>query len=72
MSNILDKIIIKIKKELNNHDRIDEITKYMIEPIVYKCIQSLYPYFIIFIGILTLLLILLFAILLLSIKICYK
>jgi len=72
MSTILDKMIIKIKKELNNQDRIDEITKYIIEPLVYKCIRSLYPYFLIFIGIMVLLLILIFVILLLSIKICYK
>ena len=69
---VVDKLINKIKNELNKEDRLDEINKNIIEPVIYNCIKSLYPYFMIFICIITLLFILIIMILVLNIKICYK
>ena len=69
---IIDKLIKKLKNELNKQDKLDEINKSIIEPIVLNCIKPLYPYFMIFLFIITLLFVLIISILFLNIKICYK
>jgi len=40
---IIDKILNKLKTELNKPEKLDEITQSIIEPIVLNCIKSLYP-----------------------------
>jgi hypothetical protein len=69
---IIDKILYKLKTELNKPEKLDEITQSIIEPIVLNCIKSLYPYFMMFLFIIILLFVLIFSILFLNIKICYK
>ena len=69
---LVDKIIKKIEIELNKENRIEYINKNIIEPIIYNCIKSLYPYIMILMCIITILFILILSILIISIKTCYK
>jgi hypothetical protein len=69
---LINKIFKKIISELEKEDRLDKISSTIFEPIVYRCIQSLYPYFIFGGVVIIILFILIISILFLNIKICYK
>ena len=65
---ILDNVIIEVNKEEN----INSIKKYIIEPIIHNTVYQMYPYIIIFIITMIVLLLLVFSILFLNIRACYK
>ena len=65
---ILDNVIIEVNKEEN----INKIKKNIIEPIIHNTVYQMYPYIIIFIITMIVLLLLVFSILFLNIRACYK
>ena len=65
---ILDNFIIEVNKEEN----INKIKKNIIEPIIHNTVYQMYPYIIIFIITMIVLLLLVFSILFLNIRACYK
>jgi len=65
---ILDNVIIEVNKEEN----INSIKKNIIEPIIHNTVYQMYPYIIIFIITMIVLLLLVFSILFLNIRACYK
>ena len=69
---ILEKLLETIKIEIKKEENINIINNDIIKPIVIKVIDDIYPYF--FGGILffMIMFILIFVILLLNLKICYK
>tara|TARA_B110000902_G_scaffold222376_1_gene258508 strand:+ start:1018 stop:1242 length:225 start_codon:yes stop_codon:yes gene_type:complete len=69
---ILEKLLETIKIEIKKEENINVINNDIIKPIVIKVLDDIYPYF--FGGILffMIMFILIFAILLLNLKICYK
>ena len=69
---LIDKLLLAIIDELKKEEKINLINENLIEPIVKKSIECLYPYFIYTICIIIILFILIISILFLNIKICYK
>ena len=69
---IINKLFISLKTEINKDENMNIINNDIIKPIVIKVIDDIYPYF--FGGILffMIMFILIFVILLLNLKICYK
>ena len=69
---ILEKLLETIKIEIKKEENINIINNDIIKPIVIKVIDDIYPYF--FGGILffMIMFILIFVILILNLKICYK
>jgi hypothetical protein len=68
ISKILDNIVLEVKKEEN----MDRIKKNVIEPIIYNTMYQLYPYILVFVISMITLFVLVFTILFLNIKMCYK
>ena len=68
VSKILDNIVLEIKKEEN----MDRIKKNVIEPIIHNTMYQLYPYILVFVISMITLFVLVFTILFLNIKMCYK
>jgi hypothetical protein len=68
ISKILDNIVFEVKKEEN----MDRIKKNVIEPIIYNTMYQLYPYILVFVISMITLFVLVFTILFLNIKMCYK
>ena len=71
-TSILNKLFKKFVDEMKKKEKIDEICESLIEPIVQKSIESLYPYLLCGVVIIVILFILIISILFLNIKICYK
>lgn len=69
---ILEKLLETIKIEIKKEENINVINNDIIKPIVIKVLDDIYPYF--FGGILffMIMFILIFVILVLNLKICYK
>lgn len=69
---IVQKLLESAKTEINNPENMEIITRDIIQPIVTRVLEQLYPYLmgvsVIFVGIVTMII----AILFLNIKICYK
>jgi hypothetical protein len=68
ISKILDNIVIEVNKEEN----MDRIKKNVIEPIIHNTMYQLYPYILIFAISMITMFVLVFTILFLNIKLCYK
>ena len=68
ISKILDKIVIEVNKEEN----MDRIKKNVIEPIIHNTMYQLYPYILVFAISMITMFVLVFTILFLNIKLCYK
>jgi len=68
ISKILDNIVLEVKKEEN----MDRIKKNVIEPIIHNTMYQLYPYILVFVISMITLFVLVFTILFLNIKMCYK
>jgi hypothetical protein len=68
ISKILDNIVIEVNKEEN----MDRIKKNVIEPIIHNTMYQLYPYILIFVISMITMFVLVFTILFLNIKLCYK
>jgi hypothetical protein len=68
ISKILDNIVLEVKKE----ESMDRIKKNVIEPIIYNTMYQLYPYILVFVISMITLFVLVFTILFLNIKMCYK
>lgn len=68
VSKILDNIIIEINREEN----MNLIKKNILEPIIHSTIYQIYPYILIFIITMIILLVLVFSILFINIRNCYK
>ena len=68
ISKILDNIILEVKKE----ESMDRIKKNVIEPIIHNTMYQLYPYILVFVISMITLFVLVFTILFLNIKMCYK
>jgi hypothetical protein len=68
ISKILDNIVIEVNKEEN----MDRIKKNVIEPIIHNTMYQLYPYILVFVISMITMFVLVFTILFLNIKLCYK
>jgi len=68
ISKILDNIVLEVKKE----ESMDRIKKNVIEPIIHNTMYQLYPYILVFVISMITLFVLVFTILFLNIKMCYK
>ena len=68
VSKILDNIVSEVKKE----ESMDRIKKNVIEPIIHNTMYQLYPYILVFVISMITLFVLVFTILFLNIKLCYK
>jgi hypothetical protein len=68
ISKILDNVVIEVNKEEN----MDRIKKNVIEPIIHNTMYQLYPYILVFAIIMITMFVLVFTILFLNIKLCYK
>jgi hypothetical protein len=68
ISKILDNVVIEVNKEEN----MDRIKKNVIEPIIHNTMYQLYPYILIFAISMITMFVLVFTILFLNIKLCYK
>ena len=68
VSKILDNIVSEVKKE----ESMDRIKKNVIEPIIHNTMYQLYPYILVFVISMITLFVLVFTILFLNIKMCYK
>ena len=68
ISKILDNIVIEVNKEEN----MDRIKKNVIEPIIHNTMYQLYPYILVFAISMITMFVLVFTILFLNIKLCYK
>lgn len=71
-TSLIDKFFKKFIDEIKKKEKIDEVCDTIIEPIVKRSIESLYPYLLCGIVIIVILFILIISILFLNIKICYK
>lgn len=69
---IIDKLFKKFIDEMKKKEKIDEICDTLIEPIVQRSIESLYPYLLCGVVIIVILFILIISILFLNIRTCYK
>lgn len=68
ITKILDNVVIEVNKEEN----MDRIKKNVIEPIIHNTMYQLYPYILIFAISMITMFVLVFTILFLNIKLCYK
>lgn len=68
ITKILDNVIIEVNREEN----MDRIKKNVIEPIIHNTMYQLYPYILVFVISMITLFVLVFTILFLNIKLCYK
>jgi hypothetical protein len=68
ITKILDNVVIEINKEEN----MDRIKKNVIEPIIHNTMYQLYPYILVFAISMITMFVLVFTILFLNIKLCYK
>jgi hypothetical protein len=68
ISKILDNVVIEVNKEEN----MDRIKKNVIEPIIHNTMYQLYPYILVFAISMITMFVLVFTILFLNIKLCYK
>ena len=68
ISKILDNIVIEVNKEEN----MNRIKKNVIEPIIHNTMYQLYPYILVFVISMITMFVLVFTILFLNIKLCYK
>ena len=69
---IVKKILDNIINEINKEENMDRIKKNDIEPIIHNTMYQLYPYILVFVISMITLLVLVFTILFLNIKLCYK
>ena len=69
---ILEKLLETIKIEIKKEENINIINNDIIKPIVIKVIDDIYPYFLGGILFFMIMFILIFVILVLNLKICYK
>lgn len=69
---MIDKLFKKFIDEMKKKEKIDEICDTLIEPIVQRSIESLYPYLLCGVVIIVILFILIITILFLNIRTCYK
>ena len=69
---IVKKVLDNIINEINKEDNMDRIKKNVIEPIIHNTMYQLYPYILVFVITMITLLVLVFTILFLNIKLCYK
>ena len=69
---IISKILDNIVTEVNKEENMDRIKKNVIEPIIYNTMYQLYPYILIFAISMITMFVLVFTILFLNIKLCYK
>jgi hypothetical protein len=68
ITKILDNVVIEVNKEEN----MDRIKKNVIEPIIHNTMYQLYPYILVFAISMITMFVLVFTILFLNIKLCYK
>tara|TARA_B110001450_G_scaffold250747_1_gene269882 strand:+ start:975 stop:1202 length:228 start_codon:yes stop_codon:yes gene_type:complete len=68
ISKILDNVVVEVNKEEN----MDRIKKNVIEPIIHNTMYQLYPYILVFAISMITMFVLVFTILFLNIKLCYK
>jgi len=69
---IVKKVLDNIINEINKEENMDRIKKNVIEPIIHNTMYQLYPYILVFVISMITLLVLVFTILFLNIKLCYK
>jgi hypothetical protein len=69
---IVNKILNNTILEINKEENMDKIKKNVIEPIIHNTMYQIYPYILIFAITMITLLVLVFTILFLNIKLCYK
>ena len=69
---IISKILDNIVTEINKEENMDRIKKNVIEPIIHNTMYQLYPYILIFAISMITMFVLVFTILFLNIKLCYK
>lgn len=69
---IITKILDNIISEVNREENINRIKKNVIEPIIHNTMYQLYPYILVFVISMITLFLLVFTILFLNIKLCYK
>jgi uncharacterized protein YaaW (UPF0174 family) len=69
---IVEKILDNVIIEVNKRENIDKIKKNIIEPIIHNTVYEMYPYIIIFIITMIVLLLLVFSILFLNLRACYN
>ena len=69
---IVKKVLDNIISEVNKENNMDRIKKNVIEPIIHNTMYQLYPYILVFVITMITLLVLVFTILFLNIKLCYK
>ena len=68
ITKILDNVVVEVNKEEN----MDRIKKNVIEPIIHNTMYQLYPYILVFAISMITMFVLVFTILFLNIKLCYK
>ena len=69
---IVSKILDNVVTEVNKEENMDRIKKNVIEPIIHNTMYQLYPYILIFAISMITMFVLVFTILFLNIKLCYK
>ena len=69
---IVVKLLDSMKEELTKEENLQMITDDILQPIVHRVIDQLYPYFIGISVILTIVILIIVAILCLNLKICFK
>jgi hypothetical protein len=69
---IVKKVLDNIISEVNKEENMDRIKKNVIEPIIHNTMYQLYPYILIFAISMITMFVLVFTILFLNIKLCYK
>jgi hypothetical protein len=69
---IISKILDNIVTEVNKEENMDRIKKNVIEPIIHNTMYQLYPYILVFAISMITMFVLVFTILFLNIKLCYK
>ena len=69
---IITKILDNVVTEVNRNENMDRIKKNVIEPIIHNTMYQLYPYILVFVISMITLFVLVFTILFLNIKLCYK
>jgi hypothetical protein len=69
---IITKILDNVVIEVNREENMDRIKKNVIEPIIHNTMYQLYPYILVFVISMITLFVLVFTILFLNIKLCYK
>ena len=69
---IITKILDNVVTEVNLEENMYRIKKNVIEPIIHNTMYQLYPYILVFVISMITLFVLVFTILFLNIKLCYK